>query len=526
MKQNLINNIKKKLNESVSSDTLAIFRIVISLVSLCKAISYLTNNKIKTYYVDPKFFFSYFGDINFIWENQYIFYIEFTALALIAWFVIIGLWYRISNILLFVILTHLFIIDKSLYQDYDYLLCLCSFMLMILPCNAYLSYDNKIKDRITQRPKIPKWMVYILYLQLNIPYFFEGITKLNPDWLNAQPLTVFLYFKQIDFIVRYFDIVLFAKWMSYIEVGYLLLIPILLWIKKTKNIGICIAVIMNIINNKIFYYDTVHLTLSTLSLLVFLDTKWIHQIIKFIYKKDSSLVELQYNQDINHTKKMSFLAYICSVYIVIQLVIPLRPFVLSYKDRIWFAQGNRFSWQMRTHIKNVKVKFVSNTVNKNKNTKKLDDTEINILKPHQKIYMEEHPNELLEFVHHVNKIYNTKGYTNDYITAVSKASLNGRQYQAYINPNINLLKIGKNTPKNQWITALETPLYKQIKYPKIRIRNRQNKEPTSATGKAIVKYHQQAKKSRKKPRFVNVPLSKKDEFMKLRKKQSQRKNKH
>jgi hypothetical protein len=63
---------------------------------------------------------------------------------------------------------------------------------------------------------------------------------------------------------------------------------------------------------------------------------------------------------------------------------------------------------------------------------------------------------ILQFAHHLQKMYSNKGLNNVSIYADSYASLNGRGSQVYIDPKVDLTKVedGLFTHKN-WITKLE-----------------------------------------------------------------------
>ena len=53
-----------------------------------------------------------------------------TRAALLAAGILLGFFYRLSALLFFLTFTHVFLIEKALYQNHYYLICLISFLMI------------------------------------------------------------------------------------------------------------------------------------------------------------------------------------------------------------------------------------------------------------------------------------------------------------------------------------------------------------------------------------------------------------
>lgn len=109
------------------------------------------------------------------------------ALFVAGIFMVVGLYYRASAIVIFVGMTYLFLLDEAAYFNHMYLVCLIAFLMIFLPANRRWSLDTRF-DPSLRRGEVPAWAVWLLRFQIAVPYFFGGIAKLNADWFKGQPL--------------------------------------------------------------------------------------------------------------------------------------------------------------------------------------------------------------------------------------------------------------------------------------------------------------------------------------------------
>ncbi|GAA4440111.1 HTTM domain-containing protein [Bremerella cremea] len=118
-------------------------------------------------------------------------YFHVAVMCVAATGITLGCCFRLSSLLFFLGYTHLFLIEKALSQNHCYLICLLSGILFFLPANRACSVDAYFRW-VKPSTQAPAWTLWLLRLQLGIPYFYGGLAKLNYDWLNSQPLKLWL----------------------------------------------------------------------------------------------------------------------------------------------------------------------------------------------------------------------------------------------------------------------------------------------------------------------------------------------
>ena len=93
-------------------------------------------------------------------------------------------------------------------------------------------------------------MLWILLFQIGLVYFFGGIAKINPDWLDGQPITLWLS-RRADwpfigpFVHESWFVGLFTFGGLLLD---LLIVPARLW-KRTRRYAFAVAVVFHVTNN-------------------------------------------------------------------------------------------------------------------------------------------------------------------------------------------------------------------------------------------------------------------------------------
>jgi vitamin K-dependent gamma-carboxylase len=121
--------------EPVDAASLVAFRIAFGILMFVEVIRFFSHGWIDRYFIVPTFHFTYFG---FGWVRPWAWpgmHIHFAALGILALFVAAGIWYRMSAALFFLGFTHVFLLDQARYLNHFYLICLLSFLLVIVPAH-------------------------------------------------------------------------------------------------------------------------------------------------------------------------------------------------------------------------------------------------------------------------------------------------------------------------------------------------------------------------------------------------------
>ena len=68
-------------------------------------------------------------------------YLHFLPIGVLAVCSALGLWNRISTLLMFLDFTYVFLLDQTLYLNHFYLMALISFLMIFVPAHRAFSVD-------------------------------------------------------------------------------------------------------------------------------------------------------------------------------------------------------------------------------------------------------------------------------------------------------------------------------------------------------------------------------------------------
>jgi len=143
-----------------------------------------------------------------------------------------------------------------------------------------------------------------------------------------------------------------------------------------------------------------------------------------------------------------------SIYLALQLLIPLRHFL--YPGTVnWTYEGHRFSWRMKLLSREGNVQFIVTDPVGNQ-TWKFDPQ--NDLSDWQVCTMAGRPDMILQFSHHIADKMREAGYEKIEVRVQSKLSINGRNPQLLIDPEVNLVTQRRSLKPSSWIMPLTETL--------------------------------------------------------------------
>ncbi len=244
-----VNALRSRLFAPVDIAFLVLFRIAFGGIMLWQVWRYFDYGWIQRYYIDPLFHFSYFG---FGWVQPWAgdgMYFHFYALGVLAAFIMVGLWYRVSAALFFLGFTYVFLLDQAHYLNHFYLISLISLLMIFLPAHRALSLDALLRPSLRSKT-VPAWPLWLLRAQIGIALFYGGLAKLNVDWLRGEPMRMWLADRTAFPLVGH----LFTEeWMVYF-ISYggllydLLAVPFLLW-RRTRLAAFAVTVFFHVSNS-------------------------------------------------------------------------------------------------------------------------------------------------------------------------------------------------------------------------------------------------------------------------------------
>jgi hypothetical protein len=436
---------------------LVAFRILFGGIMLWEVYRYFTHGWIARYFVEPAVTFSYYG---FSWVKPWPgrgMYIHFFVLGLAAACVMLGFFYRIASPILFLTFTYSFLLDQTRYLNHFYLVCLISFLMCFLPAERAFSVDALLRRKI-RSDVVPAWTLWLLRAQVGIPYFYGGIAKLNSDWIHGgEPMRSWLRpFTHIPPLGHIFA----ADWVVYsFVIGGLLLdllvVPLLLW-RRTRLFAFIAAVLFNLMNAVIFDIG-IFPWLMLGSLLIFFPPDLPRRIARAFLDPESLQVSATLAENSSCPPligSQKVIAGLLGVYLAVQLIFPLRHYLYP-GDVSWTEEGHNFSWHMKLRTKGGEAVF---TVTHPESGQTWIIKPADYLKSHQVTKMSTKPELILQFGHYLAEEKRREGYDNVEVRAHVMVSLNGRQPQLLIDPNVDLAKEQVSLLPARWIVPLTTPL--------------------------------------------------------------------
>lgn len=459
------NALVARLFEPIDNSSLVVFRIAFGLVMLWEMNRYLSYGWVSAYYIDPPYNFPYIG-FEWIrpWPGDWM-YVHFYALALLAVFISLGLFYRISTILFFLGFTYVFMLEKGHYLNHLYLTCLVSFLMIFVPAHREFSLD------VWRRPSIrsttaPTWALVLLVAQFSIVYFYGGIAKLNPDWLRGEPMRIWMA-NETDFplLGRWFT----EEWMVYaMSYGGLLLdlfiVPIILW-PRTRWLGVIALVLFHRMNAEMFSIG-IFPTFATAAIILFLPPSLPRRIVSYFQsnyrtrrrkKRDGRESETAAGEIVPFLQRplvQRLTVVFVLGYIGIHLLLPLRQHLYP-GPTAWTDYGDRFAWRMMLNSKTGTIMY-NITDPATGETWTVDPADY--LTSGQLGNLDSHPEMHLQFSHYLADEWEKNGYENVEVRVDTAISLNGREPMPIVDPTVDLAAEDYRIGPYDWITSFDEQL--------------------------------------------------------------------
>jgi len=445
-------NLNTYLNKTTDVSPLVIFRIGFGIMMCYGVIRFWLKGWIETIYIQPNFHFSYFG---FEWVKPLgnFTYILFIICGLATIFIALGFKYRIAIITFFLSFTYIELMDKTIYLNHYYFISMMSFLMIFLPLNASFSLDSYLQKKSYNL--VPNWTIDTIKIMLTIVYLYAGLAKINSDWLlKAVPLKIWLPSKyDLPFLG---ENLMQQNWfhyaMSWSGMFYDLLIPFLLFYKRTRIFAFILVVFFHVFTRVLFPIGMFPYVMI-ISTLIFFDSNFHKKIISILRITIHRLLKLKNEIVINEVypllnRKISLT--IVFLFLSVQLLFPFR--YLTYPGELfWTEEGYRFSWRVMLIEKMGYTNF------------KIVDAETNnyfyvdnqdFLTPLQEKQMSFQPDFILEYAHYLGDHYTKQGYKNIAVFAESYVALNGRLSQPFIDKSIDLYKEKESWKHKNWILPL------------------------------------------------------------------------
>ena len=413
-------------------------------------IRFWLNGWIEKLYLEPAFHFHYLG-FEFINVPGKLTYLLFIVAGLSAFSVAIGFKYRLSIILFFLSFGYIELMDKTTYLNHYYFISIVSFMLIWLPAHHYFSVDA-FRNKEIRNQFIKNWQIDSLKMILAIVYIYAGLAKLNADWmLNAMPLKIWLPTK---FNIPLIGGLMHETWVHYLfswaGAFYDILIVFFLMWHKTR-IGAFAAVVVFHVLTRILFPIGMFPFIMIAGTLIFFSPAFHEKIISGI-SRFMNLNKSIFDNGIHLANNFLYKAgkIVLVIFICFQILFPLR-FLLYPGNVFWTEQGYRFAWRVMLMEKTGSANFkIVDGESGNRFYVQNEDFLTNF----QQKQMSTQADFIIEYAHYLGDHFKSQGHQNVEVYVENYVSLNGRQSQLYIDPEIDLMKLENNIFHKKYILPL------------------------------------------------------------------------
>lgn len=426
---------------------LVVFRIGFGLMLLAGIIRFWVKGWIEELYLQPTFFFSYYG---FEWVKPLgvYTYLVFAGCALAALLVALGLFYRAAAGALFLSFTFIELMDKTTYLNHYYFVSVICFLLIFLPAHAAWSVDAWRTKKSWHR--VPRYTVDVLRVMMGIVYVYAGLAKINSDWLlQAQPLRTWLPAKNdLPLVGALFNKLWVAYLFSWAGCLYDLTIPFWLSWKKSRWWAFAAVVMFHLLTALLFPIGMFPHIMIVSALIFFpptFHTSLLHKVSRL----------LSFTQPVN-TPRLTFAPakkasrttiIVLSLVIALQLIIPFR-YLLYPGELFWTEEGYRFSWRVMLMEKSGYTILWVKEAGDNRRVQVDNRDYLTVLQEKQMSFQ---PDMILEYAHHVAEDYRQRGWKEPEVYAESYVALNGRPSRLFVNPQTNLATEKESFLHKKWV---------------------------------------------------------------------------
>lgn len=433
------------LARPVDSAGLAAFRVLFGLLLLASVVRTVASGWVELFFLERQFFFKFLG---FEWVQplpEAGMYSLFGLLGLLAVFITLGLFYRLSITLFFLGFTYVELIDVTNYLNHYYLVSLLCLLGIFLPLHRMWSLDALRKPSI-RGDTVPALAVYVLRVQVGLVYVFAGLAKLSEDWLlHAQPLAGWLAARtDLPVLGSLFHEPATALVMSW--AGFLFDSTIVVWLlwSRTRPVAYLAALAFHFVTGALFEIGMFPFIMATAAL-VFFSPSWPR---RWVSGRAAGSIRRAAESAVSAPPSLrpAWIG-VAAAYCLVQLVVPLRHY--AYEGNVlWNEQGMRWSWKVKVRSKRGSVTY---RVTLSESGRVLLVSPRRYLTPYQAQEMSGQPDLILQLAHHIADDFERRGHGNVQVRADAIASLNGRPAAPLIDPKVDLTQVRDGLGQANWI---------------------------------------------------------------------------
>ena len=445
----------------IDAASLAVFRIMFGATMLFEAVNYGAFLCLDCLYRETDLLFKY---PHFEWVRLLPgsgLELIFILMGLSAIGVMLGLYYRVSAVLLVLSFAYLFLLDQALYLNHFYLALLFASILVFVPAHRLWSIDARRRPALRSET-VPAWSRLWLGAQLEIVLLYAGIVKITPDWLQLEPMRLWMNARSHDAATIFQWLT--ADWgiavASYSAIALHLIGAPLLLIRRTRLPVFCLYAVFHLTNALVFDIGIFPWMTLAATLLLF-DPGWPRQFLSWLNARGRAskwqVLSRPVEQNTHDAKgslvgRCVVLAMV-GVWLLVQVATPLRHHFRP-GNVAWNEDGHRFSWRMKLRSKRgtamFYLKFDDGTF--------LDIDPADHLTRQQARKMACIPDLVWQFAQFLEQTHRRSPTDDPAVHVVSSCSLNTREPVPLVSEYVDLTSIDRNTPSTEWLLPNNKPL--------------------------------------------------------------------
>lgn len=444
----LASQLWRRAHAQVDGAGLAAFRILFGVLACGMPIRFLANGWVERFYVQPTFFFTYWG---FDWVRPLPapwIHAAFVAMSVCGALVAVGLFYRVAIVLFFLLFTYVELIDVTTYLNHYYLVSLLALVMSALPLHRTWSLDAWRRGGV-DGATLPARTAWILRFQVGIVYVFAALAKATEDWLlHAQPLSIWLGARMDTPIVgAYFDRIEVAYFMSWAGFLYDLTIPI--WLSWRRSRPVAYAVLLGFHGMTYLMFDIgLFPVIMTVSAVVFFEPGWPRRIARALRLERMARVPAIVPAAAPRFEGWRALATVgLAAWCAFHVLMPLRAHAYG-GNVLWDEQGMRWSWRVLCREKTASVTY---RVRARGWDREREIPPRRFLTTDQEFEIVGQPDLILQLAHHIRDVQEARGERDVEVRVDARASLNGRRSAPLIDPDVDLARVEDSLLDATWI---------------------------------------------------------------------------
>ena len=358
------------------SASLAVFRISLGLAVFYGFASALLKPNFYIYeqFIEPSLLFPY---PIFEWITRpsgAVFHAIIACGAIASLSLALGMFYRVSATVTFLVYTYQFLLDSSRFNNHYYLISLLCFLFILFPSQQRFSLPNLWKKKLhPDSHNISSWPVNLLRFQLLIVYIYGAIAKINADWLTGEPIIATAQLYQEYFtgvpVLGSLSAITIGKSLAWIGLIFDAVIGFLLMIRRTQFFGMVLLACFHL-GNHITLPIGVFPALAFAASTIFLNEKWPLLFLSWLKKPQFSKPDWAWffggglcfpilgfslgwktpdtsdgeKQPKKYPLPKPIIAFLVC-WAAIQTLFPLKHFLIE-GDPSWTEEGQYFAWRM------------------------------------------------------------------------------------------------------------------------------------------------------------------------------------